>query len=304
MEYYLYDQDEIVTRTAMFRVSKIVPLSTGDRDMAPTFPGISDSPTLESWDPPFPVDLRRVRPQDERFWEEYRTTPKAFVSLEAGQRLWHSRYGELTSIRVRGGEGVSADRLRDEFLPKLRSAIDPLTVGLTVSNVRAQSLDASRGATDFGEYFVYFSFFLVVSALVLAALFFKLGVEQRVREVGLLRAVGFGPSQVRRQFLGEGLLLAVAGGVLGVLGALAYAAVIMHGLRTWWVDAVGTMSLTLHVTPMSLAAGAIGGVLAASRVSGGRCGHSAGSQSAVSWLERFRAQMMVRQVYTTAATEV
>jgi ABC-type lipoprotein release transport system permease subunit len=81
--------------------------------------------------------------------------------------------------------------------------------------------------------------------------------------VGLLRAVGFAPSQVRRQFLGEGLLLALAGGVLGVLGALAYAAVIMHGLRTWWVDAVGTMSLTLHVTPTSLAAGAIGGVLAA-----------------------------------------
>jgi putative ABC transport system permease protein len=263
MEYYLYDQDEIVTRTAMFRVSTVVPLSTGDRDMAPTFPGISDSPTLESWDPPFPVDLRRVRPQDERFWEEYRTTPKAFVSLEAGQRLWHSRYGELTSIRVRGDRSIPAERLRDEFVPKLRSAIDPLALGLTVSNVRAQSLAASRGATDFGEYFVYFSFFLVVSALVLAALFFKLGVEQRVREVGLLRAVGFGPAQVRRQFLGEGLLLALAGGVLGALGALAYAAVIMHGLRTWWVDAVGTMSLTLHVTPTSLAAGAIGGVLAA-----------------------------------------
>jgi putative ABC transport system permease protein len=263
MEYYLYDEGEVVTRDAMFRVSKIVPLSTGDRDMAPTFPGISDSPTLESWDPPFPVDLRRVRPQDEQFWEQYRTTPKAFVNLEAGQRLWRSRYGELTAIRVRSTEAVSADRLRDEFLPKLRSAIDPLALGLTVSNVRAQSLSASGGATDFGEYFVYFSFFLVVSALVLAALFFKLGVEQRVREVGLLRAVGFGPAQVQRQFLGEGLLLAVAGGVLGVLGALAYAAVIMHGLRTWWVDAVGTMALALHVTPASLAAGAIGGVVAA-----------------------------------------
>src|SRR5688572_18251684 len=263
MEYYLYDEGQVVTRSAMFRVARIVPLSTGDRDMAPTFPGISDSPTLESWDPPFPVDLRRVRPQDERFWEQYRTTPKAFVSLAAGQRLWRSRYGELTSFRVKGSKGVPADRLSDEFLPKLRSAIDPLALGLTVSNVRAQSLAASRGATDFGEYFVYFSFFLVVSALVLAALFFKLGVEQRVREVGLLRAVGFSPARVQRQFLGEGLLLAVAGGVLGVLGALAYAAVIMHGLRTWWVDAVGTTSLSLHITPASLAAGAIGGVLAA-----------------------------------------
>ena len=263
MEYYLYEDGQIVTRTASFRVEKIVPLSAGDRDMAPTFPGISDSPTLESWDPPFPVDLRRVRPQDERYWEQYRTTPKAFVSLEAGQRLWRSRYGQLTSIRVSSPNAVAADQLRDAFLPRLRAAIDPMALGLTVRNVRAQSLDASRGATDFGEYFVYFSFFLVVSALVLAALFFKLGVEQRVREVGLLRAVGFGPGQVRRIFLGEGVVLAAIGGGLGVLGALAYAAVIMHGLRTWWVDAVGTTSLTLHVTPTSLAAGAIGGVVAA-----------------------------------------
>jgi putative ABC transport system permease protein len=263
MEYYLYEDGQIVTRTASFRVERIVPLSTGDRDMAPTFPGISDSPTLESWDPPFPVDLRRVRRQDERYWEQHRTTPKAFVSLEAGQRLWRSRYGQLTSIRVSSPDAVPADRIRDAFLPKLRAAIDPVSLGLTVRNVRAQSLDASRGATDFGEYFVYFSFFLVVSALVLAALFFKLGVEQRVREVGLLRAVGFGPGKVRRIFLGEGLVLAVIGGGLGVLGAVAYAAVIMHGLRTWWVDAVGTTSLTLHVTPTSLAAGAIGGVVAA-----------------------------------------
>jgi ABC-type antimicrobial peptide transport system permease subunit len=69
------------------------------------------------------------------------------------------------------------------------------------------------GATDFGEYFVYFSFFLVVSAVVLAALFFKLGVEQRVREVGLLRAVGFGPAKIRRLFMSEALLLSAAGGL-------------------------------------------------------------------------------------------
>jgi putative ABC transport system permease protein len=263
MEYYLFEDGQVVTRTATFRVSRIVPLSAGDRDMAPTFPGISDSPTLESWDPPFPVDLRRIRPQDERFWEQYRTTPKAFVSLETGQRLWRSRYGEVTSVRLSPSDNLSIERIREDFIPRLRAAVDPLALGLTVHDVRAQSLAASRGATDFGQYFVYFSFFLVVSALVLASLFFKLGVEQRVREVGLLRAVGFGPKQVRRLFLTEGLLLAVVGGVLGVVGALAYAALIMFGLRTWWVDAVGTTALTLHVTPTSLTAGALGGVIAA-----------------------------------------
>ena len=130
-------------------------------------------------------------------------------------------------------------------------------------DVRAQGLEASRGATNFGEYFVYFSFFIVVSALLLVALFFKLGIEQRVREVGLLRAVGFGPARVRWLFLQEGVLLAVVGSLLGIVGALGYAWLMMFGLRSWWVDAVGTTALTLHVSPTSLIAGAVGGVLAA-----------------------------------------
>jgi hypothetical protein len=129
--------------------------------------------------------------------------------------------------------------------------------------VRSAGLEASRGATDFGEYFVYFSFFLVVSALVLASLFFKLGVEHRVREVGLLRAVGVGPAAIRRLFLMEGVLLASVGSLLGVAGAVAYGAVMMYGLRNWWVEAVGTTALVLHVEPLSLAAGAGGGILAA-----------------------------------------
>ena len=44
-------------------------------------------------------------------------------------------------------------------------------------------LRGAAGATDFGEYFTYFSFFLVVSALMLAVLFFRLGIEQRLRQM-------------------------------------------------------------------------------------------------------------------------
>ena len=36
---------------------------------------------------------------------------------------------------------------------------------MTVRDVREDGLQASRGTTDFGEYFTYFSFFLVLSAL-------------------------------------------------------------------------------------------------------------------------------------------
>ncbi|MET0167365.1 MAG: FtsX-like permease family protein, partial [Vicinamibacterales bacterium] len=264
MEYYAWEEPgRLVTKTTTLSVAGVVPIERGDRKMAPTYPGITDSPTLDDWDPPFPVDLRRIRKVDEQYWEKYRTTPKAFVPLQTGQHLWQTRYGSMTAIRVRPGEGQSLTQASDVFVERLRATADPLALGLAVIDVRAQGLEASRGATDFGEYFVYFSFFIVVSALLLVALFFKLGIEQRVREVGLLRAVGFGPSQVRRLFLQEGLLLAVVGSVLGIGGALGYAWLMMYGLRSWWVDAVGTTALTLHVSPASLVGGAIGGVIAA-----------------------------------------
>ena len=74
--------------------------------------------------------------------------------------------------------------------------------------VRAKAIEASEGTTDFGEYFFYFSFFLVVAALLLTGLFFRVGVEQRLREIGLLEAIGLPPSGVRGLFLREGAVLA------------------------------------------------------------------------------------------------
>ncbi|HEU4689636.1 MAG TPA: ABC transporter permease [Vicinamibacterales bacterium] len=264
MEYYSWEEPgRLVAKTTTLTVSGVVPIERGDRSMVPSYPGITDSPTLDDWNPPFPVDLRRIRKVDEEYWDRYRTTPKAFVPLSTGQPLWQTRYGSMTSIRVKPEAGQSLTAARDVYAQRLRAAADPLALGIAVIDVRQQGLQASRGATNFGEYFVYFSFFIVVSALLLVALFFKLGIEQRVREVGLLRAVGVGPAAVRWMFLQEGLLLAVLGSLLGVVGAVGYAWLMMYGLRSWWVDAVGTTALALHVSPVSLVGGAVGGVVAA-----------------------------------------
>ena len=243
LEYYVWeDPGRLVTRTADFHVAAIVPIAgaAADRDLAPVYPGITEAASLGDWDPPFPIDLGACAAIDEDYWERYRTTPKAFVPLEVGQALWRSRYGDRTSVRLApaAGEPVSARArsLRGGAARRDRSARDGACRCATCAR---EGLAASRGATDFGEYFTYFSFFLVVSALLLAALFFRLGVEQRAREVGLLRAVGFSTARVRRLFAAEGLVLAVAGSVIGVAGAVAYAGAMMDGLRTWWVGAVG-----------------------------------------------------------------
>lgn len=266
LEYYLWHEDgRLETKTAKFQLTAVVPIAglAADRDLVPEYPGITGSESLSDWDPPFPVDLKRVRKQDEDYWHQYRTTPKAFIPLAAAQELWQSRFGKLTSIRVVPTGDLPLSSALDSYRQKLIAALDPTAMGFTVIPVRAQGLEAARGATDFGEYFLYFSFFLVISALLLTALFFKLGIEQRLREIGLLQAVGFPAARIRSLFLAEGMMLAVIGSVIGLAGAVAYGQLMMLGLRTWWVDAVGTTMLSLHVSPLSLVFGAMGGVFAA-----------------------------------------
>jgi ABC-type antimicrobial peptide transport system permease subunit len=266
LEYYLWtNEGQLANAKQSFKLASIIPLQGAavDRRYAPDYPGITDTDSLVDWDPPFPIDLDRVRPQDEAYWKEHRTTPKAFIRFAEGAKLWASRYGKVTSFRLREDGHPHLEEGAVGFETNLSQSLTPSDAGLQLFDVRNSNQQASLGATDFGEYFSYFSFFLVISALLLTGLFFKLGVEQRLREIGLLAALGYTPAKVRSLFLREGVVLAVAGSLLGVLGALAYAALIMWGLRTWWVGAVGTTLLRLHVAPSALLIGLLSGVVTA-----------------------------------------
>ena len=53
-------------------------------------------------------------------------------------------------------------------------------------------------------------------------------VTERIKEIGLRLAVGAGPSDVRRQFLAEAMLLSLGGGVLGILFGVAGALLVGH----------------------------------------------------------------------------
>ncbi|BDC50174.1 ABC transporter permease [Bryobacterales bacterium F-183] len=244
LEYYVWDPSgALLTRTAEFAVSRVIP-TKDDRTLAPTYPGITEATTLGDWDPPFPMDLKKVRPVDEEYWKQYRTTPKLFLAIEDARKLWGSRFGHSTSLRV-----------SQSAVAGLRARIAPSQVGMLLVDVRDAGVSASKGSTDFGEYFLYFSFFLVVSALMLASVFFQLNVDQRLREVGLLRALGFSSVTIQRHFLREGLPLAAWGSLLGVVLGVGYAAFILYGLRTWWRGAVGTSELTLHIHSSAITGG-------------------------------------------------
>ncbi|KAF1700964.1 ABC transporter permease [Pseudoxanthomonas suwonensis] len=53
-------------------------------------------------------------------------------------------------------------------------------------------------------------------------------VTERIKEIGLRLAVGAGPSDVRRQFLAEAMLLSLGGGLLGILFGISGALLVGH----------------------------------------------------------------------------
>ena len=251
------------TESHAFTLKGVVSLDglAADRNLAPLYEGMSEAETMADWDPPFPVDLGRIRPVDEDYWERFRTAPKAFVSLDTAKELWTSRFGQLTSLRLVPREGQSLDEAAAAFTKALREELDPPAYGLAFTPVKAQGLAASAGATDFSGLFIGFSIFLIASAAMLVALLFRLGVERRSREVGLLLSTGRTPKQVRRFLLAEGAVVSLAGILVGLPGAVGYGALMVHGLRTWWSAAVGGSFLQLHVSAASLAGGGVGALV-------------------------------------------
>ena len=251
-------REQLETKSFSFRVAGITAMTGwgADSSLTPEFPGIHAANDMQAWNPPFPVDLNWIRPADEAYWDQYRATPKAFIALETGQQLWNSRFGNLTSLRVaNNGENFQA-KLQTSLLAKIK----PEHMGFVFQPVKQQGLAAAEGATDFGMLFIGFSWFLIVAAALLVGMLFRLGIEQRAKEVGILLAVGFPARAVRRRLLQEGSVLIGIGGLLGLLGAVGYAALLMFGLRTWWVDAVGAPSLFLHVNVTSLVSGYIAAI--------------------------------------------
>jgi len=260
VSYYVTGDDgRLATRRHEFTLSGIVAMEgpAADPGWIPPYPGVTDTDNLADWNAPFPINFSLIDETDENYWDEHRTAPKAFVTLEDGQRLWAhdgGRLGDLTSIRLYHGD-MSTEQLAGAFETGLLEAIDVEDLGLSFDAVRRQAIEASRGSTDFGMLFIGFSFFLIASAAMLVALLFRLGVERRCKEVGLLLAVGHTPRSVRRQLLVEGALVAAAGGLLGIAAAQAYAWLMLAGLRTWWADAANAPFLKLHVMPLSFLIG-------------------------------------------------
>lgn len=249
---------KLINKEVGFIVKEIISMNSkwSDPTRVPHLPGLSDAGHCREWEAGVPIDLDAIRDKDEKYWDDFKGTPKAFISRSTALKIWSNRFGNYTAIRF------PADSFNEEKYNKLfADEIAPADLGMAIAPIREQGIQAAQNGTDFSGLFIGLSFFILVASIVLTSLLFRLNLETRSAQVGLLTALGFQQNQVRRFYLFEGLVVALVGGLVGLVVSIFYTKFIFKILNSLWFEIVRTNVLEINILPETLFTGMLISVL-------------------------------------------
>ena len=188
--------------------------------------------------------------------------------------IWGDAEQLLQAFRRGGYSSVIAELASPDAFDSLRAAIesDPR---LTVEIKRERQFyeDQSRALSNFLRFLgLTLSLIFSLGAIIGAAITMYAAVATRTGEIGTLRALGFARRSILAAFLLESLLLALAGGLVGLLAATFLQAIT---ISTTNFQSFSELAFSFALTPQivmasiafALAMGLVGGFLPAVRAS-------------------------------------
>jgi putative ABC transport system permease protein len=180
-------------------------------------------------------------------------------------RTSFGRQGQVSSIRVR----VSPEKF-DAFKASIESNRQLNLQAMTETAFVEKQSELLR---DFLSWLVtVISVFLAIAAILGAMITMNAAVANRQREIGTLRALGFGRGTILLSFLVESVLLSLAGGAVGVAAAMALG-LVQFSTVNWssWSEVVfsfePTSGMLLGALIVATVMGLVGGLLPALRAS-------------------------------------
>lgn len=279
--YEVLPSNKFIERTRAFTVKRVGTMEefAAEKALVPEFPGLSNVESCKDWKIGMPMDEQLLKDTaNEDYWKQYHETPKALVTLAAGQSMWANRFGRLTGVRFAtglasasmwfvnvGNLGMLKEQLpmSDYLLAAIGHRLSPRDAGMEVRDVGAEAERAAKKSGELGGLFLGMSFFLLGAALVLTGLLYAFGAQQRAEEAGVLAALGYTRARIRALLLGEALLVALPGAVIGAELGMVYAWALLIGLANYWQDAVGRIPILFYPNAPSLVYGIVGTIVCA-----------------------------------------
>jgi putative ABC transport system permease protein len=178
----------------------------------------------------------------------------ALWDVPTAQRVLH-RLGEFDVISIKAASGVSRPQLVERLQPVLPTGLEAITSDVAA----AQQADQVKKSLGFLSTFLLA--FAAVSLFVGSFIIyntFTIIVAQRLRELGLLRALGASRKQVTRSVLAEGLLVGFFASLVGV----GFGVLVAIGLKAIFSAAGASLpSSPMVIKPRTVIAPVIVGVL-------------------------------------------
>ncbi len=243
----------LVETNRSFVVRELTP-QTGlmsEPSLMPPIPGITEAPSCSDWDPSFDIDLDLLDEEDRAYWEELRTSPKAFVSLQAARDMWTVHYGNTTAVWFpNASPGISDD---------LDRIVGAAEAGIMVLDLRERALSSSRGLEIFPPMFLTFGIpFMAASIFVLFSIERDLFIV-RLEELSVLRAVGASRKVMASSFVWSGVPSLLLGAFFGVLAGAALGLFFSAGLSSIWSTTVENARVPFSLSGRSVLTSVLAG---------------------------------------------
>src|SRR5271165_5714132 len=177
-----------------------------------------------------------------------------FTDPNTSETLFFSQ----TYLREMLGSGNPRQDLVGSFQVQVERADQVGSVAKTVDDLFANSTAPTKSESEqafvlqFASFLGNVKMFLMVicaavtfTVLLVSANTMAMSVRERIREVGILKTLGYTPGTILFLILGEAGLLSLLGGVVGLLLAVGLTNVVRHGPS--FIQAMKTLSITPDV---------------------------------------------------------
>jgi putative ABC transport system permease protein len=173
----------------------------------------------------------------------------AYIPIETFFKIYGNRQGMAINVRARGPEWMTETEDQARMLLRARRHLRPGeedTFGIIASAELMDLWHQLTGAIAAATMAVT-SVFLVVGGIVIMNIMLAT-VTERTHEIGVRKSLGARRRDILMQFLVESALLAMIGGVLGLLGAVAVVRVLASATSVPAVIPVSAIALAVGLS--------------------------------------------------------
>ena len=249
------DLKTLQTRAVTLRVKKIVPLSEllDDKTLSAEFPGLTDVETCTDWDSDLPINMDLITDEDEKYWELYRSAPKAIIAYNAVAGDWSNEYGIATAVRL---SDTDTNNRMENVAPNL-SELRPGMFGIQLIYPRAAGIFAAKNGVDFSSLFLALGCFIIFSAMLLLIVPLSEMLTQRKQEISLLKALGFPTKRIAKLIWRESAPVVFTASIAGIIAGIIYTSLIMWLLGNLWKGATHTGGFSVYPDLKTLIIGSL-----------------------------------------------